>query len=157
MKDKIVNLLLNKNINYTLIEHENNAYTCENVSKERNIKLSQIVKCMITKDINNKIYVLMVPGDRKLKIKKIEKILGGTRINLMESYEIINKLNLTIGAIAPIQLIEKTNNFYMDNTIFNEKIIDISAGVLNAGIKLKTLDLEKVLNAKRCDIASNII
>ena len=44
----------------------------------------------------------------------------------------------------------------MDKTIFDEEIVDISAGVLNAGIKLKTKDLEKILNAKRCDMAVKI-
>jgi prolyl-tRNA editing enzyme YbaK/EbsC (Cys-tRNA(Pro) deacylase) len=43
---------------------------------------------MITKDTKNEIFVLMLPGDRKLKIKKIEKILGGNRIKLMEKSEI---------------------------------------------------------------------
>ena len=156
MKDKIINFLSDKEIEYTLIEHVSDAFTCNCVAKERDMKLSQIVKCMITKDTKNEIFVLMLPGDRKLKIKKIEKILGGNRIKLMEKSEIEDELNLIFGAITPIQLIDKTNHFYMDKTIFDEEIVDISAGVLNAGIKLKTEDLEKILNAKRCDMAVKI-
>ena len=153
--------ILNENdINYSVIKHQIEAYTCEDVSRERDIPINQILKCMVGKNYSGHIYVMMLPGDRKLKMKKMRRLLGGTNLDLISIDELTIDFGLTIGAITPIHfwnmVREERASFYIDETLLNEEIIDISSGFLNAGIQLKLKDLVMLLKPIICNIVADI-
>ena len=141
-------------ISYIVKLHHNDALTCEDVSRERNIPLSQVLKCMIGKGVNKNVYVMLLPGDKRLKIKKMRYMEKDRKIVLVSRAELTRDFGLTVGAITPIQFMGKAK-FYIDKTALKEEYIDISAGSLNVGITLKTNDLIGLLNPTICDIISS--
>jgi len=141
-------------ITYQLKPHQRNIYTAEDAARERGVRLSQIVKCMIGKDPEGRYYVMMIPGHRTLKLKRAREVAGGVRITLVPREEIASELGLIVGAISPTQLIGRAR-FFMDESIFDEDFVDISSGEPDAGVELSTEDLQKVLDAERCEIVSS--
>ena len=148
-----------KGITYTFKKHQNDAFTCEDVSKERNIPLSQILKCMVGKDTSGITYAMLIPGNKTLKIRKLRHLAGGIKIDLIPSEELTVDFGLTVGAISPLQFIERAKlgqaKFYIDETVLKEEYIDISSGSLDSGFLLKTQDLIGLIAPTICDIISN--
>lgn len=140
------------NIEYTLVVHDEPVYSCKDVATVRNTKLSQVIKCMLGKGNKNEVYVMLLPGNKRLCLKKLRLTEGGLRISLFAPDEIMQRFDFVIGAISPIQLIGNAR-FYIDETVLLEDIIDISSGSPNAGVSMKTKDLLALINPIICDIA----
>lgn len=155
-KTSVTRLLDQMSISYKIKRHSAPVFTCEDAARERGVKLSQIIKCMIGIDDKKRLYVMLIPGDRLLKLKKIRQIAGGIRIDLVPPERLSKEYDVVVGAISPTQFLGIPNcSFYIDDTVFLEEYADISSGDPRAGIELKTSDLERVINAIRCDIISS--
>lgn len=153
METTVTTLLKQSGIPFEVKPHSQSVYTCEDAARERGCRVSQIVKCMIGKDGEGRLHVMLVPGDKKLKIKKARQVAGGIRIDLVTPAE-MEALGLTAGAISPIQLIEYTKYFYIDRHILREEHVSISSGDPKAGVELRSEDLVSALNGTLCDIIS---
>jgi len=141
-------------IEYIIKEHPDPAFTCEEVAHERDIRLSQVLKCMVGKDARDNVYVMLIPGDKLLKIQKVRNLSGGIKINLFHPVDLSAVFGVTVGAISPVQFLGIAK-FYLDRTVLLEDIIDISSGSPYAGIHLKSKDLVCVVEPIVCDIISN--
>ena len=154
MQTKVTEFLDTKGVSYKIIEHKEEALTCELAAKERGCRISQIVKTMVGKDDESNYHVCLIPGDKILKLKKVRKEAGGIKINLMAPQEIEEELGLTVGAIAPFFFPENTF-FYVDPTVLDEEYVTFSGGHPLVGIELLTKDLLALINGKVCDIISS--
>ena len=152
---RVTHVLDDAGIEYVLTRHHNAAFTCEDVAQERGLMLSQVLKCLIGKDSGGTIYVMLLPGNRILDIKKV-RCLAERKIALIPREELADRFGLIVGAVTPIQFLDVlTNvNFYLDETALQEEYIDISSGSLNAGIRLKIRDLVKLIKPMIGDIVS---
>ena len=153
MRTNVTKILDDAGIPYTLKPHAGPVYTCEDAARERGVRISQIVKCMVGKDSTGIVHVMLIPGDKTLKLKKVRQIAGGVRVELVSPEQLADEYDLTVGAISPTQFIGK-GRFYMDNTVFLDEDVDISSGDPSAGIELKAEALCALLCAERCDIIS---
>jgi prolyl-tRNA editing enzyme YbaK/EbsC (Cys-tRNA(Pro) deacylase) len=153
METVVTQFLNERGIIYTIKPHSNPVFTSVDAAKERGVRLSQIVKCMVGADPKGQLFVMMIPGDKIWKIKRVRSLAGGIRIDLVEPEKLVETYGVIVGAISPTQFVGIAT-LYMDNSIFREEDVDISSGDPSAGIKLKASDLEAVLGAIRCDIVS---
>ena len=151
METLVTQFLDSENINYQIKPHRRKAFTCEEAAQERGVRLSQIVKCIVGFDPEGNIHVMLIPGDQRLKLKQVRRVANGTKIDLVSPEALAEKFGLTVGAISPIQFVGKAR-FYMDNSLDREKLVDMSSGRPDAGIKLASEDLRRILAAVRCDI-----
>ena len=94
-----------RGVDYTIRVHTVRAFTCEVAARERGLRQSQIVKCLVGTDPEGRVYAMMLPGNRLLKLKKVRKATQGRRVRLMEPNDVESRLGLTIGAISPTQLV----------------------------------------------------
>ena len=155
METPVTAFLRGKSISFLIKTHSNPVFTCEDAARERGVKINQIVKCMVGRDTSNALHVMLLPGDRILKIKKVRHLAGGIKVDLIAPDQLAEEYGLIVGAISPIQFLDKNATFYMDDTLFEETDVDISSGDPGAGIELKCTDLYEVLGAKKCDIISS--
>jgi len=62
--EDVLRVLDSFDVDYVIKRNRNNeAYTCTDVARERDIRLSQVLKCMVGKDSDNAIYIMLIPGD----------------------------------------------------------------------------------------------
>ncbi|MEK6867626.1 MAG: YbaK/EbsC family protein [Nanoarchaeota archaeon] len=154
METKVTKFLDQKGIKYIVKKHEHRALTCEMDAKERNCRISQIVKTMVGQDDKGYYHICLIPGDKILKLKKVRKEAGGIKINLADPFKIGQDLGLIIGAISPFIFPENTK-FYIDPTVLNEEYVGVSSGDPLAGIELLSKDLVTLVDGKICDIISS--
>ena len=154
MNTKVTDFLDSANVSYEIKPHTKAVYTCEDAARERNVRLTKILKCMLGQDDQQNIYVMLIPGDKILKIKRVRQVANGRRIELLHPDRISNFLGLTVGAISPIQLIGLAKQFFIDNNVFREEYVDISSGEPDSGIEIRSGTLTAILKAVKCDIVS---
>lgn len=140
-------------ISFEVKEHEEAALTSEAAAEQRGVRVSQIVKCMVARSENGQLCALLLPGDRTLKLKKVRKHVGSP-LSLVDPEVLAEELSVTVGAISPIQLIGKARIF-MDPTVLDEELVDISSGDPLSGVELASKDLQDFLGAEVTDIISN--
>ncbi len=154
MQTTVTQFLSERSIPYRLNRHPNAAFSCRDVARERKLRLSQIVKCMVAADFRNGLHILLIPGDRMLKLKRVRALAGGARVQLLAPDRLTSEYGVIVGAISPTQFYGHAQ-FYMDQTVLMEEEVDISSGDPRAGVELSSRDLAEVLNATCCDIISD--
>ena len=140
-------------IRYEVRRHSKQALTCELAAEERGVRVSQIVKCMVGQTSQEELVVMLLPGNRKLKISKVRKFLRQPTLNLTNPNDLARKLGLTVGAISPVQLMGRST-MLADPTVVDEGIVDISSGDPLAGVELRSRELIDFLGAEVVDIIS---
>ncbi len=145
MKTPITEKLDSLQIEYKLKPHSQPVYTSEDAARERGVRLSQIVKTMLLMDRNDNIVVSVLPGDRKLNLKKLKKLLRVKDIKFVDRKTVEERLGLVAGAIAPIADLFDGVQIVVDPAVFKEAVVDISSGDPRAGVELTSKNLRFLL------------
>ncbi|MGD2270761.1 MAG: YbaK/EbsC family protein [Desulfobacterales bacterium] len=136
-------------IPYTVKPHSQPVYTSEAAARERGVRLSQIVKTMLIMDRNRKIVVTVLPGNKKLDLKKIKRYMGVKDLRFLGRQTIEQRFGLVAGAIAPIADLFGEIPILVDPAVFEEAIVDISSGDPRAGLELTRENLKMLLKDGR--------
>jgi prolyl-tRNA editing enzyme YbaK/EbsC (Cys-tRNA(Pro) deacylase) len=150
--DDVTGPLDEAGVPFTIKPHQEVAMTSVAAAEHRGVRVSQIVKCMVARSEQGDLCVALLPGDRMLKLRKVRKVVGSP-LALVDPDELSNDMGLTVGAISPLQLVGKARIF-MDPTVLEEELVDISSGDLRAGIELPSKSLVAVLDAEVFDLIS---
>lgn len=145
MKTAVIETLERYNIHYSLKSHEKTVYTSEDAARERGVRLSQIVKTMLLSSSGGEVVVAVLPGDKRLDVKKVRKLTELKDLRFMDKWSVEQKLGLVVGAIAPIGDHLHGLRLFVDPTVFAESLIDISSGQPTAGLELSSEDLKTLL------------
>jgi len=151
--DEVTRPLDEAGVQFTIKPHEEIALTSSDAAEHRGVRVSQIVKCMVARSEQGDLCVALLPGDRTLKLRKVRKVVGSP-LALVDPEELTNDMGLTVGAISPLQLVGRARIF-MDPTVLEEDLVDISSGDLRAGIELSSAELQAVLDAEIFDLVSS--
>jgi Cys-tRNA(Pro) deacylase len=150
--DEVTRPLNDAGIQFTIKPHEQVAFTATDAAEHRGVRVSQIVKCLVARSEQGDLCAALLPGDRTLKLRKVRKVIGSP-LALVDPRELASDMGLTVGAISPFHLVGKARIF-MDPTVLEEELVDISSGDLRAGIELRSKALLEVLDAEICDLIS---
>lgn len=142
-------------VDHLVRRHTRPALTAELAAAERGVRVSQIAKCMVAADPEGQLYVLLLPGDRRLKLRKARRGLGGVALRLVDREELGDRYGLIVGAISPVQLLSHGAVMVCDPTLLDEQWVDISSGDPLAGVELRSRDLVALLGATLLDIVSD--
>ncbi|MBW1697789.1 MAG: YbaK/EbsC family protein [Deltaproteobacteria bacterium] len=145
MKTAITEKLDILGVTYKIKHHSQPVYTSEAAARERGVRLSQIVKTMLLSDRKGKLLVAVLPGDRRLSLKKLKRLAGVKDLSFLDRETIEQRLGLVAGAIAPIAELFKEMPIFVDPSVFLEQTVDISSGDPCAGLELTSKDLKRLL------------
>jgi len=150
MKTVITEKLEALKLNYTVKPHSQPVYTSKAAARERGVRLSQIVKTMLLMDRDERMVAAVLPGDKKLDLKKIKKHMGVKDLRFLDRETIEQRLGLVAGAIAPIADFFGNIPVLVDPAVFQEDRVDISSGDPRAGLELTRENLRILL--KDCNV-----
>jgi len=147
IRNQIITALEEGGITYKNKPHSSPVFTSEDAARERGVALRQIVKTMILSDKDGRIVAALLTGDRRLHIKRINRLLGGS-FQLMSPDAVQRATGFVVGAISPVGLISQGWQMVADPDIFLNEWVDISSGDPAAGIELRSADLLKLLKCR---------
>ncbi|KPA09296.1 YbaK/aminoacyl-tRNA synthetase associated region domain protein [Candidatus Magnetomorum sp. HK-1] len=152
------------NIEYSLVAGEPSE-ACSDVARCRNIKLSEVGKCLVYKrkkeSWHSLLIIIIIPGNRFFSEKKFESEFKYS-IKMAPMEKIKKKFpNITKGTLSPPLFSNMQQcKFFYDESLLDEKKIDISSGNPTFGCQLSKksfLKLVEKLKMKPCNITGKEI
>lgn len=154
MEEKVYKVFNNLNIEYDVIHHPA-AFTCNDINEDE-IKFDGVAcKNLFLRNKNkSKYYLILMPINKKVEIKSIEKLLDETKMSFGSEEVLAEKLNITRGSVSMLNIIgvEKTDvTFIIDKCILDNNKVGFHPNVNTATIIFSTKDIEKILNHYNVD------
>ena len=150
-KTNITELLDSKGVEYRLLPHDKEVFTCEEAAKVRGVVLEEMVKCILLIDKDGKYVLAALLADKKLDPNKAGKIAGTKRLSFATKEQIKEILGYTMGAVPPF-VFDADTIVVFDNEIMKKEKVSISSGDTKCGIEVSPKDLIGVIKPKIGDI-----
>jgi len=152
----VIDYLMERNIPFRIKHHSKPVFTSEEAAQERGVRLSQIIKTMLLENKEGEIIVALLPGHKRLDRRKLKRVSGNKDLQFLDKESIERKMGFTVGAISPIGSILKGLPMFVDPSVFDEEVVDISSSDPKAGLELCGDDLRGLLkHATVADIAES--
>lgn len=153
MKTNAMRILDSLGVEYEVKQHSQSVFTAEEAARERGVRVSQIVKTMVAEKSDGRFCLALVPGHRRLSLKKLEQALGDAKVQLASRKEVVDVTGYRVGAVSPIGVRRRKIPVLIDPAILKEEFVSISSGTPDAGIELRSSVLLRVLDAALADIS----
>ena len=130
---------LNKlNINYEEVNHKS---VCT-VQEAINLGISKMITGIECKNLfvksKNNYYLILVKSSKRVNLKELSKLINETRLSFATIEELKEILNLDIGSVTPLSIINDKDNkvtLLLDKELKNEKVL------VHSNINTRTLSL----------------
>ena len=140
METLITQWLDKQQVNYRLLLQKKPTISIEETAQERGIDASQMVKCILLKDMGKQYALACIAGDRSVDPKKVRSVLNCRRMTCVSPKDVEAIIGFKVGCVAPLAL-KKNMPIIFDPSIQNNSIVTISSGDRMAGVALSLDDL----------------
>ncbi len=145
VQPQILKRLDASHIDYKLITHSP-VYTCEEAARSTKSKPREHLKTMLLMDMNDSPAFALLPGDRRLNLRKAAKALGVRELRLAIPKEVKDILDVEIGAVSV--LLAEDIPALLDIEVIRNKLVYLSAGTHTESIVINPRDLQRIVKAK---------
>lgn len=156
--DKVINFLSKNSIEYILHEHPA-VFTCEEADKYCSKIPGVASKNLFLRNKKaSRIFLLVLPADKRADLKKFAKIVGENKISFAGSELLYERLDLSPGSVSPFGLINDNDSIvevYIDNDVYDADIVSFHPNDNKATLELSKEMFGKFLEALKHKI--NII
>ncbi|MHA2363057.1 MAG: YbaK/EbsC family protein [Candidatus Hodarchaeales archaeon] len=124
------------------IEHkEINGSRSENAMIALNVEIHQIIKCLLLKSRKKTVVCVIIPGDKKLMMKKLETLTGEKKFSLLNKQKVFLLTNFYPGGIPPFIGIHLNMLTFIDKTVLLNDYVYGSGGNPYVGLKFNPRNL----------------
>ncbi len=150
---KIIEALEREKMAYEVIEHKP-VFTSKEAAEVRGTELRQGCKALILK--TNEGYVqAVVPGDREIDLKKIQRITLFKQLQMASAEEVKRVSGCDIGAVPPFGNLMGLK-VYFDKRVTENESIAFNAGSHSKSIKMRAKDLRQLVNPMIAEFAQQV-
>jgi len=151
-KTNAARLLDAKSISYELAEYEvdENDLSATSLAKKIGQNVEQIFKTLVLRGDKTGVFVVVVPGNAEVDLKKAAKISGNKNCAMVLQKELLGLTGYIRGGCSPLGM-KKTYPIYIHETCQLFDTIFISAGQRGLQLKLNPEDLIRITGAVVCD------
>ncbi len=138
-------LLEQHGIPYEIHQHEKDQYTAEGVAQDLGVPVAQVVKAMLARCDESWYVLVIIPGDERLSLDKVQATTGAGKVNLASKQEVEQITGYTVGAVSVIGFRQGGVLAFVDEGVLDLEQIIISSGRPEAGLALSPDDMMVVL------------
>jgi Ala-tRNA(Pro) deacylase len=140
--EKILSIFRENNVDYQLYEHEP-VYTSQEAATVRGVELKTGCKSMALKTKGGKFVLVNVAADKKIDIKKLEKIVGD-KLSFASKEEVLQATNCEPGSVPPFGKLFGLPTF-LDESVLENDFVNFNIGMLTKSVKISKQDLLKIM------------
>jgi Ala-tRNA(Pro) deacylase len=140
--EKILRIFKENNVDYQLYEHEP-VYTSQEAATVRGVELKTGCKSMVLKTKNDKFILADVAADKKIDLKKLEKIVGD-KLSFATKEEVLQATNCEPGSVPPFGELFGLHTF-LDESVSENAFVNFNIGLLTKSVKISKQDLLKIM------------
>jgi Cys-tRNA(Pro)/Cys-tRNA(Cys) deacylase len=134
-------LLEQKGIPYQAHQHQEDQYTAEDVAADLGVPVAQVVKAMLVRCDGSWYVLVVVPGDQRLSLDKVQATVGAGKVNLASKQEVERITGYTVGAVSVMGFRQGGVLTFVDEGVLDLEQVVISSGRPDAGLALSSEDL----------------
>lgn len=153
--DKIILLLNSSNALFRIHEHSP-VFTMNDVEQKLPFPIEKLLKTVVFRIKGSNWLYAVVRGKDKVDYKKLSKVLGVSRSNVMRPppEEVERELSLQIGGICPIPT-EKNITVIFDESLIGLGVVYCGVGTNNKSLEIQIDDLVRVAKGEIQSIAQD--
>jgi Cys-tRNA(Pro)/Cys-tRNA(Cys) deacylase len=154
-KTNAMRILDGKKIDYELITYDSNDGKIDGVSVAEKIGKDpkQVFKTLVARGVSKQLYVLIVPVEKELNLKKGAQAFGEKKIDMIPVKDIQKYTGYIRGGCSPVGM-KKQYPTVIDQSAEELSSIIVSGGKIGVQMELKLQDLLSVTGGKLAEIAS---
>ena len=152
-KTLAMRLLEGKNVPYEAYAYPEDERDAEAVAEYIGIPAGQVFKTLVVQRRRGKPFLVMVPADRQLDLKKMAKEVGEKKVTMASHGEAEELTGLEVGGISPLALINRGFDIVLDVTAREYETICISAGEKGINMGVPVEGLVQVTGADFVDVS----
>ena len=146
-----------KGVAYEVHHHQHKQLTAEGVAEDLGVAVAQVLKAMIIQRSDRQFALVVVPGDRRLSLKKVGTALDDKGLKLADEQDVQRVTGFQVGAVSVLGFRRADVPAYVDQHMLELEQVIISAGRPDAGLALPPKALIQALdNAKLGDFCEDI-
>ena len=111
-------------------------------------------KCLFLKGSNGRFYLVGMPAEKKLDIKKLREYLGVRKIHFASEDELFDKLKLRPGSVSIFGMINNISldvALIIDKNVWSADAVGFHPNLNTSTLVLKHIDLERFYNSVKND------
>jgi Cys-tRNA(Pro)/Cys-tRNA(Cys) deacylase len=145
---------------YEVHLHAHKQVTSAGVAADLGVPVAQVVKAMIVQRSvhgpgQGEFAVMVVPGDRKLSLKKVAAALGDKGVRLAAERDVIRVTGYQIGSVSVMGFRRDDIAGYVDRRVLDLPQVIISAGRPDAGLALAPAGMAAAMAAQVMDLCED--
>ena len=146
-----------KHVSYEVHQHQHKQLTAEGVAEDLGVAVGQVLKAMIIQRSDRQFALVVVPGDRRLSLKKLSTALNDKSLKLADERDVQRVTGFQVGSVSVLGFRRTDIPAYVDQHVLDLEQVIISAGRPDAGLALLANALVQALdNAELGDFCEEI-
>lgn len=147
---RVVSLIEELGLDAEVIWHrERPVLSLEDAVEVHGIPPGNVLKCLLLKGRGGTVVAVMAPGDMRIDVKKLERLVGARKLSFMQADEMRGRLGLEPGGVDPLILPEVADMVVADENLVGRCFLVGSAGSRFCGLKIKPGELVEALKGTR--------
>jgi Cys-tRNA(Pro) deacylase len=147
-------------ISYEAHAQSHKQYTSAGVAEEQGVPVAQVVKAMIVQRSvrqpgQGEFAVVVIPGDRRLSLKKAGTVLGDKGTRLAAERDVVRVTGFQVGSVSPLGFRRDDIAGYVDRQVLDLPQVIISAGRPDAGLALSPEGMVRAMAAQVADLCED--
>ncbi len=147
---KLVEFIKSNGINAEHLVFQTSCHSVEEAAVSANANVDQFVKnvCIIN-ETTNELIVCIVPGPKRLDIKKLALLVGTKKLRFATADEILGNTGYPMGGTPSFGYSAK---FFIDSEVLTKEIVYSGGGSPIALTKVSPLEMIRINGATKADL-----
>lgn len=152
-KTQAMRLLEGKGVPYEAVTYPSDERDATMVAEHVGASPAQVYKTLVVVRQRGKPFLVMVPADRQLDLKKMAQAVGEKKLQMAGHEEAERLTRLEVGGISPLMLLNRGFEVVLDESARQHEQIYVSAGQKGINLKVPVDGLTSVTGARTLDVA----
>lgn len=144
-------ILDGRKIPYEVHRYSETERDSSRVAQDLGAPSGQVCKTLVAVRSKGKPLLVMIPGNRKLDLKKLARAVGDKKIKLAGHHQAEALTGLKVGGISALALLNRGFEIYLDRSTMQYQQVYVSAGRRGLNIKLPVAELARIVKARLVD------
>lgn len=144
-------------IQYEVLEYPSTIRDAEEVAEALGVPYFTVFKTLVVQAVETptqkKPFLVMIPSERQLNLKKIAKAVGVKKMQMASHKDAEAMTGLQVGGISPLALMSKNWQVYLDQPATEIQHIVISAGQRGLQVRVPVTPLIQLLRVRIVDVS----
>lgn len=152
-KTLAMRLLEGKGVEYEAVTYPSSERDATLVAEHLGVPAAQVFKTLVVLRDLGKPFLVMIPADRQLDLKKMAKAVGEKKLQMASHVEAEKLTRLQVGGISPLMLVNRGFEMVLDESAQSFDAIYVSAGKKGINLRVPVDGLISVTGPHVLDVA----